>query len=84
MLQMMDLSEEIDVGVKPQREHFWGKVFLHRKFAVMLEALQNHVHLNSSKQKQAFEDKMGFFLIFPTRFELYKFYYVERARTHHC
>ena len=55
----------MDAGVKPQRKHFWGQEFLDRKFAVMLESLQNHVHLNTTEQKQAFEQKVGFFPIFP-------------------
>jgi multiple sugar transport system substrate-binding protein len=59
------IKAQIDAGIKPQRQHFWGKEFLDRKFAVMLEALQNHVHLNTTKQKQAFEEKVGFFPMFP-------------------
>jgi multiple sugar transport system substrate-binding protein len=59
------LKEQIDAGVEPQEEHFWGKEFLDRKFAVMLEALQNHVHLNTTEQKQAFEQQVGFFPMFP-------------------
>jgi multiple sugar transport system substrate-binding protein len=59
------LKEQIDAGVKPQKEHFWGKEFLDRKFAVMLEALENHVHLNTTEQKQAFEQQVGFFPMFP-------------------
>jgi multiple sugar transport system substrate-binding protein len=59
------IKAQIDAGIKPQRQHFWGKEFLDRKFAVMLEALQNHVHLNTTEQKQAFEQKVGFFAMFP-------------------
>ncbi len=59
------LKEQIDAGVKPQKEHFWGKEFLDRRFAVMLEALQNHVHLNTTEQKDAFEQQVGFFPMFP-------------------
>ncbi|MEP6576010.1 MAG: extracellular solute-binding protein [Nitrososphaerota archaeon] len=59
------LKRQIDAGVKPQREHHWGNEFLDRKFAVMLEALQNHVHLNTTEQKRAFEQKVGFFPMFP-------------------
>jgi multiple sugar transport system substrate-binding protein len=59
------LKEQIDAGVEPQEEHFWGKEFLDRKFAVMLEALQNHVHLNTTEQNQAFEQQVGFFPMFP-------------------
>jgi multiple sugar transport system substrate-binding protein len=59
------IKEQIDAGVEPQKEHFWGKEFLDRKFAVMLEALQNHVRLNTTEQKQAFEQQVGFFPMFP-------------------
>jgi multiple sugar transport system substrate-binding protein len=31
------IKAQIDAGVKPQKEHFWGKEFLDRKFAVMIE-----------------------------------------------
>ena len=59
------IKEQIDAGVQPQKEHFWGKEFLDRKFAVMLEALQNHVRLNTTEQNQAFEEEVGFFPMFP-------------------
>ena len=59
------IKEQIDAGAEPQKEHFWGKEFLDRKFAVMLEALQNHVHLNTTEQKDAFEQQVGFFPMFP-------------------
>src|ERR687887_171653 len=53
------IKAQIDAGIKPQKQHFWGKEFLNRKFAVMLEALQHHVHLNTTEQKQSFEQKVG-------------------------
>jgi multiple sugar transport system substrate-binding protein len=62
------IKEQIDAGIEPQREHFWGKEFLDRKFAVMLEAMQHHVNsigLNTTEQKEAFEQKVGFFPTFP-------------------
>jgi multiple sugar transport system substrate-binding protein len=59
------VRDQIDAGVKPQKEHFWGKEFLDRKFAVMIEALQNHVHLNTSEQKKQFEKEVGFIPGFP-------------------
>jgi multiple sugar transport system substrate-binding protein len=31
------IEAQIDAGIKPQKDHFWGKEFLDRKFAVMLE-----------------------------------------------
>jgi multiple sugar transport system substrate-binding protein len=31
------IKAQIDAGIKPQKDHFWGKEFLDKKFAVMLE-----------------------------------------------
>jgi multiple sugar transport system substrate-binding protein len=59
------IKAQIDADVKPQKNHFWGKEFLNRKFAVMLEALQHHVHLNTTEQKRDFEQKVGFIPMFP-------------------
>jgi multiple sugar transport system substrate-binding protein len=59
------IKEQVNAGIKPQKNHFWGKEFLDRKFAVMLEALQHHVHLNTTEQKQDFEKKVGFLPMFP-------------------
>jgi multiple sugar transport system substrate-binding protein len=59
------IKAQIDAGIKPQKNHFWGKEFLDRKFAVMLEALQNHVHVNTTEQKKEFENKVGFLPMFP-------------------
>jgi multiple sugar transport system substrate-binding protein len=59
------IKEQVNAGIKPQKNHFWGKEFLDRKFAVMLEALQHHVHLNTTEQKQDFESKVGFLPMFP-------------------
>jgi multiple sugar transport system substrate-binding protein len=54
------IKDQVNAGIKPQKEHFWGKEFLDRKFAVMIEALTNHVHLNTTEQKKQFEQKVGF------------------------
>jgi multiple sugar transport system substrate-binding protein len=59
------IRDQVDAGIEPQREHFWGKEFLDRKFAVMIEALQNHVHLNTTEQKSQFEQEVGFIPGFP-------------------
>jgi multiple sugar transport system substrate-binding protein len=59
------IKDQLDAGIKPQKQHFWGKEFLDRKFAVMIEALQNHVHLNTTEQKEQFEQKVGFLPGFP-------------------
>jgi multiple sugar transport system substrate-binding protein len=59
------IKDQLDAGIKPQKEHLWGKEFLDRKFATMIEALQNHVHLNTTEQKRQFEQKVGFIPGFP-------------------
>jgi multiple sugar transport system substrate-binding protein len=59
------IKDRVDAGIKPQKEHFWGKEFLDKKFAVMIEALQNHVHLNTTEQKRQFEQRVGFIPGFP-------------------
>jgi len=59
------IKAQLDAGIKPQKNHYWGNEFLHRKFAVMLEALQNHVHVNTTDQKNEFEHKVGFLPMFP-------------------
>ena len=59
------IKAQIDAGVKPQRQHFWGQEFLDRKFAVMLEAVHNHVHLNTTEQKQASNGMWVSFECFP-------------------
>lgn len=59
------IKAQIDAGIKPQQQHYWGKEFLDKRFAVMIEALQNHVHLNTTDQKFNFEQKIGFFPLAP-------------------
>jgi multiple sugar transport system substrate-binding protein len=59
------IRSQIGAGVKPQKDHFWGKEFLDRKFAVMIEALQHHVPFLSASQQSAFEDKVGMLPMFP-------------------
>ena len=59
------IKAQLEAGIKPQKNHYWGNEFLDRKFAVMLEALQNHVHVNTTDQKNEFEHKVGFLPMFP-------------------
>jgi multiple sugar transport system substrate-binding protein len=61
------IKDQIEAGIKPQKEHFWGKEFLNRKFAVMLEALQHHIPPpHTPENKRNFEQKVGFMPLFPT------------------
>jgi len=63
------IKAQVDAGIKLQREHFWGKEFFNRKFAVMLEALQNHVrddyNVTTTDKVEEFEQKVGFLPMFP-------------------
>ena len=60
------IKDQIDAGITPQKEHFWGKEFLERKFAVMLEALQHHIPPpHTPEKKKDFEQKVGFIPLFP-------------------
>jgi multiple sugar transport system substrate-binding protein len=69
------IKQQVNAGIKPQKEHYWGKEFFDRKFAVMLEALQNHVHdyynITTPEQKEDFENKVGFIAGFPVPNEGY-------------
>jgi multiple sugar transport system substrate-binding protein len=66
------IKDQIDAGITPQKEHFWGKEFLDRKFAVMLEALQHHIPPpHTPENKRDFEQKVGFMPLFPIPDENY-------------
>lgn len=59
------IKSQVDVGIKPQKEHFWGEEFLDRKFAVMIEALQHHIPISTPEKRIEFEQKVGFIPMFP-------------------
>jgi multiple sugar transport system substrate-binding protein len=59
------VKEQIDAGILPQKNHYWGEEFLDRKFAVMIEALQHHVPITSTLNRTIFEQKVGFIPMFP-------------------
>jgi multiple sugar transport system substrate-binding protein len=66
------IKDQIAAGITPQNEHFWGKEFLDRKFAIMLEALQHHVPPpHTPENKKDFEQKVGFMPLFPIPDENY-------------
>ncbi|HZD34218.1 MAG TPA: extracellular solute-binding protein [Nitrososphaeraceae archaeon] len=66
---MQFIKDQIDAGIKPQRNHFWGEEFLDRKFAVMIEALQHHIPITTPENRSAFEEKVGFIPMFPVPHE---------------
>ena len=63
------IKQQVDAGIKPQKNHFWGLEFLDRKFAVMIEALQHHINekfpITSPEKRAEFEQKVGFIPMFP-------------------
>ena len=58
------LSDQVKAGIKPQINHFWGKEFADKKFAVMLEGswLLGHFPRNESKN---FDKSVGMIPMFP-------------------
>ena len=58
------LRDQVKAGIKPQINHFWGKEFAEKKFAVMLEGswLLGHFPGNESKN---FDKKVGMIPMFP-------------------
>ncbi len=59
------IKEQIDAGILPQKDHFWGEEFLDRKFAVMIEALQHHVPITTQLNRTHFEQNVGFIPMLP-------------------
>jgi multiple sugar transport system substrate-binding protein len=59
------IKSQVDAGIKPQKEHYWGEEFLDRKFAVMIEALQHHIPISTPEKRIEFEQKVGFIPMFP-------------------
>jgi len=69
------IKQQVDAGIKPQRNHFYGLEFLERKFAVMIEgswlpeALQHLINekfsITSPEKRAEFEQKVGFIPMFP-------------------
>lgn len=53
------LKDQVDAGIKPQKNHFWGQEFADRKFAVMIEA--SHVPLYFPiEERRNLEQKIGY------------------------
>jgi multiple sugar transport system substrate-binding protein len=63
------IQDQINAGIKPQKEYYWGKEFLDRKFAVMIEGSWlpsfNEQPIQDSKDRIEFEKQIGFLPVFP-------------------
>jgi multiple sugar transport system substrate-binding protein len=67
------IQDQVNAGIKPQREHYWGKEFNDRKFAVMIEGswLPSFTQklIQNSGDRIEFEKRIGFLPMFPVRVE---------------
>lgn len=58
------LKAQVDAGLKPQINHFWGQEFADKKFAVMLEGSWLLGHFNSTEWG-TLDKKVGMIPMFP-------------------
>jgi multiple sugar transport system substrate-binding protein len=58
------LKQQVDAGIKPQKNHFWGQEFANRKFAVMLEGPWL-LGFFPREQWKSLEQRIGFIPAFP-------------------
>jgi multiple sugar transport system substrate-binding protein len=64
------IKAQIDAGIKPQKQHFWGKEFVDRKFAVMIEGSWMPNNWSNLTKQQV--DSIGFIPMFPVPNASYK------------
>src|SRR5919197_688554 len=62
------LKEQVDAGIKPQKNHFWGQEFADRKFAVMLEGPWL-LGFFPREQWNGLEQRVGFIPMFPVQYK---------------
>lgn len=62
------LKEQVDAGIKPQKNHFWGQEFASRKFAVMLEGPWL-LGFFPREQWKGLEQRVGFIPMFPVPYK---------------
>jgi multiple sugar transport system substrate-binding protein len=62
---MSFIKQQVDAGIKPQKNHYWGHEFLDRKFAVMIEGSWLPVPFLQNNSAKTFEDKVGFIPALP-------------------
>jgi multiple sugar transport system substrate-binding protein len=63
------IKQQVDAGIKPQKNHFWGLEFLDRKFAVMIEGSWLPVAFLQNMSEKDFEDKIGFIPTLPVPYK---------------
>ena len=67
------IQDQVNSGIKPQKEHYWGKEFNDRKFAVMIEGSWlpgfTQKPIRNSEDRIEFEKRIGFLPMFPVPVE---------------
>lgn len=58
------LKQQVDAGIEPQKEHYWGVEFVNRTFAVMIEGSWMPGEFPVD-QRAHLESKIGFLPMFP-------------------
>ena len=66
---MSFIKQQVDAGIKPQKNHFFGSEFLDRKFAVMIEGSWLPVPFLQSQPEKNFEDRIGFIPALPVPYK---------------
>ena len=56
------IKSQVDAGINPQKEHYWGKEFIDRNFSVMIEGSWMPTR---GENITDFEDRVGFIPMFP-------------------
>ena len=63
------IQDQVNAGIKPQKEHYWGKEFIDRKYAVMIEGswMPSYIEqpIQNSIDRIEFENQIGFLPMFP-------------------
>jgi multiple sugar transport system substrate-binding protein len=63
------IKQQVDAGIKPQKNHYWGQEFLDRKFAVMTEGSWLPISFLQNQSKKSFEDRVGFIPALPVPYK---------------
>ena len=63
------IQDQVTAGIKPQKEHYWGKEFIDRKYAVMIEGswMPSYMEqpIQDSIDRIEFENQIRFLPMFP-------------------
>ena len=63
------IKQQVNAGIKPQKNHFFGSEFLDRKFAIMIEGSWLPVPFLQSQPEKNFEDRIGFIPTLPVPYK---------------